>query len=62
MGVGHFCYLTRRYDQAIAQEVKTLELEPTFFLAHWILALSYEQQGHAEKSRELTQQTGCRSG
>jgi tetratricopeptide (TPR) repeat protein len=62
MGVGHFCYLTRRYDQAIAQEVRTLELEPTFFLAHWILALSYEQQGHAEQALAAAEQAVMFSG
>jgi tetratricopeptide (TPR) repeat protein len=61
-GVGHFCYFTRQYDRAIAQEVKTLELDPTFFLAYWVLALAYDQRDQAGKALAAAEQAVMFSG
>jgi tetratricopeptide (TPR) repeat protein len=38
-------YFARRYDQAIEQLRKTLELDPNFAVAHWGLGLAHEQRG-----------------
>jgi DNA-binding winged helix-turn-helix (wHTH) protein/tetratricopeptide (TPR) repeat protein len=61
-GVGHFCYFTRRYDRAIAQAVKTLELDPTFFLAYWVLALSYDQRDQTDEALAAAEQAVMFSG
>jgi TolB-like protein/Tfp pilus assembly protein PilF len=36
----------RNYDGAIEQLNKVMELEPKFFLAHFLLGMAYEQQGN----------------
>jgi tetratricopeptide (TPR) repeat protein len=43
--VGERLYFARRYAEAAEQLRKTLELSPDFHLAHYLLGLSYEQQG-----------------
>jgi len=40
-----FLYFARRYDEAVGQANKTLELEPQFAYAHFLLGLAYRQQG-----------------
>ncbi len=45
VGVGWCSYFARRYDEAIGQYGKTLELEPDFALAHQALAMALEQKG-----------------
>jgi TolB-like protein/DNA-binding winged helix-turn-helix (wHTH) protein/Flp pilus assembly protein TadD len=42
---GNRLYLARRYDQAIEQLHKTLELDSSFDLAHWNLGEVYEAKG-----------------
>jgi TolB-like protein/DNA-binding winged helix-turn-helix (wHTH) protein/Tfp pilus assembly protein PilF len=43
--LGNRLYLARRYDQAIEQLHKTLELDSSFDLAHWNLGEVYEAKG-----------------
>ena len=43
-------YFARRYDQAIDQLRKTLELDPNYFLAHWILGMVYDQTSRHEEA------------
>lgn len=38
-------YLARRYDPAVEQARKTIELDPNYFLAHLMLGMSYAQKG-----------------
>lgn len=45
MGVGHMYFLARRYEESIDAELKVLEVDPQFWLAHWVLGLAYEQIG-----------------
>ena len=40
-----------QYDRAIAQERRTLELEPNFPTAHWIAGMAYEQKGMYVEAR-----------
>ncbi len=40
----------RQYDRAIAQEKKTLDLDPNFRTAHWLLGLAYALAGSYEES------------
>ncbi|MBI3697405.1 MAG: protein kinase, partial [Acidobacteria bacterium] len=42
---GDMFYFARRYDQAIKQYRKTLDMDPNFPRAHWFLAMAYEQVG-----------------
>ena len=37
-------YYARRYDEAIEQSAKTLELEPNFALAHYYQGFAYERK------------------
>jgi eukaryotic-like serine/threonine-protein kinase len=62
MGLGHFYYLARRYDEAIAQELRTLEMDPAFYMTHWILGLSYEQKGRLADSIAALEQAVRGSG
>ena len=45
MGVGHMYFLARRYEESIEAELRALEVDPQFWLAHWVLGLAYEQIG-----------------
>ncbi len=44
VGLGWCSYFARRYDEAIGQYQKTLELEPDFALAHRALGMALEQK------------------
>ncbi|MFQ5904642.1 MAG: tetratricopeptide repeat protein, partial [Candidatus Binatia bacterium] len=46
--LGMYSYLTRAYDHAIEQHKKTLELNPSYHLAHFYLGLAYEAKGLEE--------------
>jgi TolB-like protein/Flp pilus assembly protein TadD len=43
-------YYARRYDEAIRQAQKTLEMDASFPLAHRVLGLAYEQKGMLKES------------
>ncbi len=45
---GYTFHLARRYDQAIEQLRKTLEMDPNFHPAHWYLATFYDQVARYE--------------
>jgi DNA-binding winged helix-turn-helix (wHTH) protein/Flp pilus assembly protein TadD len=45
VGVGHMLLLARRFEEAIETELNALEIDPQFWLAHWILGMAYEQTG-----------------
>ena len=58
--LGLLMYLARRYDDAITQCQKTLEMDRNFGYAHWQLGLAYEQKelfqeaiAHFKKASEL---------
>jgi serine/threonine-protein kinase len=51
---GFYSYLQRRYDDAIEQYKKTLEIDPQFWVAHHYLALAYAKKGmHRQAIEEL---------
>ena len=63
MGVGYMLFLARRYEESIETEMKVLELDPQFWLAHWILGLGYAQVGdHAHAIAALRQADECSGG
>src|SRR5262245_9779349 len=45
---GRTLCFARRFDQAIVQLRRTLEMEPGFLVAHWYLGMAYEQVGAYE--------------
>ena len=62
MGVGHMLYLARRYEDAIEQELRTLEMDEHFAMAHWILGLCYEQVGRLSESIDALRRAEQYSG
>ena len=48
--LGERLYYAHRYDEAIAQLRKTLEISPNFGSAHFILGLALEQKGALEEA------------
>jgi DNA-binding winged helix-turn-helix (wHTH) protein/TolB-like protein/Tfp pilus assembly protein PilF len=52
--VGEILYYARRYDEAIAVYRISLEMDPNFGVAHYLLAYAYEQKGmYDEAIREF---------
>ena len=62
MGLGHFYYLARQYDAAIDQELRTLEMDSSFYLTFWILGLAYEQKGRLADSVAALEKASKLSG
>ena len=60
--VGWGLYFARRYDEALEQLRKTLELEPNFVMAHFILGLTYLQKGQFQQSAAELQKAIALSG
>lgn len=46
-------YFARRYEEVIPKCRKSLEIEPTFPLAHYMLGLVSEELGRFERGRAL---------
>ncbi|HLK48755.1 MAG TPA: tetratricopeptide repeat protein, partial [Bryobacteraceae bacterium] len=55
-------YMGRRYEEAIRQASRTLELEPRFFPAHHTLGLAFEATGRYEEARAAFEQSAAGSG
>jgi len=54
-------YMARQYDRAIEECRKAYELNPNYFLLHYVLARSYAQKGmHAQAVRVLEKAVGSR--
>jgi len=47
---GFYSYFQRRYDEAIQQYKKTIEIDPQFWVAHHYLGLAYAKKGLSEQS------------
>ncbi|HEX4899188.1 MAG TPA: protein kinase [Pyrinomonadaceae bacterium] len=47
---GLYSYFEHRYDDAIAQYQKTLEIDPTFWVAHHYLGLAYAKKGMSDQA------------
>lgn len=45
LNIATVLFRTKRYDEAEVQCRKTMELDPNFARAHWLLGLIYEQRG-----------------
>jgi len=44
--LGHVLYLARRYDRAVEQLHRALELDENYWFAHLLLGLALQQQGN----------------
>ncbi len=55
-------YIARRYDDAIRQAARTLEMEPQFFPAQHALGLAYEETGRYEEARTALERAASGSG
>ena len=56
MGVGHMLFLARRYAESVDTELSALEMDPQFWLAHWVLGLAYEQLGDQSRATAALRQ------
>jgi tetratricopeptide (TPR) repeat protein len=48
--IGWLSFFARQHDRAIEQLRKTLEMDPNFALAYWLLGLNKEQKGQLEEA------------
>jgi TolB-like protein/Tfp pilus assembly protein PilF len=48
--VGWHLYFARQHDAAIIQLQKTIEMDPSFAVAHWLIGLAYEQKGRTAQA------------
>jgi len=59
--VGYLLHCMRKFEPAVRQQQHAIDLDPTFFLAHWLLAATYVNNGRfdeavaaAERANELS--------
>ena len=50
--LGWWHYLGHRFEEAIAQSLKTIEIAPNHFFAHWVLGITYGQTARYEEAVE----------
>lgn len=60
--VAHTLYLARRYDEAIAECEKSLEVDPSFILAIHVMGMCKALQGRLTEAIEIGQRTASMSG
>jgi Flp pilus assembly protein TadD len=60
--VGQYYFFTRRYEQAVEQLTRTLELEPNFVRALALLGWTFEQLGRFEEAIAKFEQATALSG
>jgi tetratricopeptide (TPR) repeat protein len=48
VAIGWAFYMARRYDEAVEQLLRAVELDPNYPVTHWILGLLYRQTGRYE--------------
>jgi eukaryotic-like serine/threonine-protein kinase len=46
VAIGWAYYMARRYDEALEQLLRTIDLDPNYPVTYWILGLLYRQTGH----------------
>jgi len=60
--VAHTLYLARRYDEAIAECEKSLEIDPSFILAIHVMGMCYALQGRLAEAVEIGERAVAMSG
>jgi serine/threonine protein kinase/Tfp pilus assembly protein PilF len=45
VAIGWACYMARRYDDAVEQLLRTVDLDPNYPITYWILGLLYRKTG-----------------
>jgi len=48
--LGHLYHVSRQYDLAIAQHLRAIELDPNYFIPHWLLSLTYAEKGQLDQA------------
>ena len=61
-GAGHSLYLARRYDEAIVECEKSLEIDPNFILGIHVMGMCRALQGGLDAAIELGERTASMSG
>jgi tetratricopeptide (TPR) repeat protein len=61
-GAGHTFYLAKRYDEAIAECEKALEIDPNFILAIHVMGMCRALQGRMSEAMALGERTVAMSG
>jgi TolB-like protein/Flp pilus assembly protein TadD len=56
VGVGWHFFLTRQYHRAVEEYRKTLEMDPNFYMAHFLLGLAHEQESRFDEAIAAYQQ------
>ena len=53
--LGWWHYLGHRFEEAVAQALRTIEIAPNHFFAHWVLGVTYGQKARYEEAIEELQ-------
>lgn len=62
VSTGWAYYFARKFERAVEQGQKALELEPRFDFAHWIMGIALAQQGRMQESVAALNQAHIASG
>ncbi len=54
--LGWWNYLGHRFEEAVTQSLKTIEIAPNHFFAHWVLGITYGQTSRYEEAIEELQE------
>ena len=67
--LGYLYHASRQYDSAVAQYQRAIDLDPGYYMAHWLLSLTYAQIAQlddaiasGEKASELSGRTSATLG
>lgn len=61
-GAGHTLYLARRYDEAIVECEKSLEIDPNFILGIHVMGMCRALQGRMREAIEIGERTAAMAG
>ncbi|HVS83978.1 MAG TPA: tetratricopeptide repeat protein [Pyrinomonadaceae bacterium] len=60
--LGWWYYLSHRYDEAVEQSLRTIEIAPNHFFAHWVLGITYGQKAQYEEAITELQKAATLTG
>jgi serine/threonine-protein kinase len=60
--LGYLYHASRQYDLAIAQHLRSVELDPNNYTAYWLVSLSYAQIGQLDKAIAVAEKASELSG
>jgi tetratricopeptide (TPR) repeat protein len=50
VSAGHLLYVMGRWDEAIAQQLRAMDLDPGWYVPHWMVAMPYQQEGRHDEA------------